>query len=155
MDSRFCEIKLMRAKDLTNRDVFTPKRGDPWREILGIYHDWHELHAEFGQEAISLDDAYYKNLKAMAADAFDRAALYVIVRYQIQETSRDGINDTFRMFYAFDLVEVQSLPAWEPEPREPETRCDECGEMIPESETSVVNSWHAKSCSLHPANGAG
>jgi hypothetical protein len=33
-----------------------------------------------------------------------------------------------------------------------ETPCDECGEMIPEVASDMVNRWHAKSCSLHPDN---
>jgi hypothetical protein len=32
------------------------------------------------------------------------------------------------------------------------TACDECGNWIPDSETSEVNDFHAESCSLNPAN---
>src|SRR5215467_8251406 len=30
--------------------------------------------------------------------------------------------------------------------------CDECGQIIPDSERGMVNEYHAESCSLYPGN---
>ena len=34
----------------------------------------------------------------------------------------------------------------------PAAACDECGRMIPAAAGSMINRWHADSCSLHSGN---
>ena len=80
-----------------------------WREVLGVYRDNAELEAEFG---VLDDDA---DLRMLAARAFDRAwPGWVLVRVCLPEAG-DGfdVEDVFVLLERNELIDVQSLPAYE------------------------------------------
>jgi hypothetical protein len=141
---RFCDIKLARARDLTDRSVIrlhsdqivrvlgepqgrpgntgrftldSKQRGSitrKWREVLDVYDSTAAMEAQFGSLA---DHEWKEPLRLLAEFAFDRCdECYVVVRLLIHETSRDQVDDVFAVLYRHDLVEVQSLPVWEPAP---------------------------------------
>jgi hypothetical protein len=121
MNGPYCEILLKRAKDLNDKDVVRLngpiKERCGWREVLAVYRNLEDLEADYDIDLRT----YNPELAKDAADALDRSASeYVIVRLLRHETSRDEVEDFCVKLYAFDLVEVQSLPAWEE--AAPETR---------------------------------
>jgi hypothetical protein len=139
-NSRYCEIRLKRARDLTDRDVIRLAAGQivrvegemetapghvtlhpqnrgkitgPWREVLDVYDSMEPLQAQFGE----LTAEYRKPLRELAEFAFDRTdECYVLVRLLIHERSRDELDDVFAVLYRHDLAETQSLPVWESPP---------------------------------------
>jgi hypothetical protein len=57
-----------------------------------------------------------------------------------------------RAFRTREGIEFVITEVSEAGKRSSATECDECEQLIPDSEPNMINIYHAKSCSLHPAS---
>lgn len=117
----FIEIRYKRAKDLTNRDAVRVRFRHPetrqfltgWTEVLDVYTEWdgrNLLEKEWGGVPAEV---------AELADRMEGAVNYTVIRVAVPEASHGAdIAWDWLGFYGFDLVEVQSEPAWTPRSEE-------------------------------------
>lgn len=118
------EVHQRRAKDIAEQDVIRipeisyrfrngkirdySEYGGAWREVLSVYRNLDELHAEYG-------DTYVKDvltdLYELANDAQNRIdpRWYVIIRLLVHEESYAEWEDVFIPLFRFDLVDVQAM----------------------------------------------
>lgn len=96
-------------------------------------------------------------LAEVVEDAYDEATLADVLAWINGNDGPDEVRRNTQRFaddnpppdYDTEGDHPESPPApWQ----EHSTACDECGNWIPDSETSEVNEYHAESCSLNPAN---
>lgn len=112
----YCDIRSRRYEDLTDRDVIKDEHGR-WREVMNVFHDLDELHAEYSPEY--LDEPFNSELK-LSAESLDHVqSSYVLVRLLVHEQSRDETVDRFEVHYRFNLATVQTLPTYSMPPSSP------------------------------------
>lgn len=110
-ESRYCEVRFKRARDLTDQDVI--KYQGQWREVFAVYRSEANVVAEFGQLDEHTPGA--GKLIEQFRDAFDRILdTYVILRIWLHEKSADEDEDELVTVYRNELFEVQTLPAFLP-----------------------------------------
>lgn len=112
----YTEIRIKRAKDLTDKDVFrfsdsvTRVSGpsvNPWRMIWNVFRSEAGILKEFGNIPGEISKEWRESLE----DGTNMGG-FVIVRILIQENSDiSEIEDKFLLMWNYDLVEVQSLPS--------------------------------------------
>lgn len=122
------EIHLRRAQDITDTDVVRlpqtlryqfrdgkvrsySQYAGTWREVLDVYREPADVYAQF-------TTGYVKNqlpdLDKLLDDALGRTdGFYVVLRLLVQEKSYGEYEDVFVPLSRFDLVEVQSEPAFQ------------------------------------------
>jgi hypothetical protein len=107
---RWCDTRTRRAEDLTERDVIFWE--GQWTEILGVYRTVDEWEAEFGAIGGDLDGPERK----IAVDTLDWAApTFVLLRlFDLGNSNPVETADMVVRVYRFELIETQTLPAWEP-----------------------------------------
>lgn len=108
---RWCDVRTRRAEDLTSQDVIRWK--NRWTEVMGVYRDMDEWEHEFG--AIGGDTAGPE--RKLTIDALDWASpAWVLLRlFDLDSSNPAETADTVARVYRFELIEVQTLPAWEPQ----------------------------------------
>jgi hypothetical protein len=109
---RWCDVRTRRAEDLTSYDVI--RWNGKWAEVFQVYRDMDEWEAEFG--AIGGDVSPYTAEHQEAVNALDWAApTWVLLRLFDLDNANPAENPDFVVkVYKFELIEVQTLPAWEP-----------------------------------------
>jgi hypothetical protein len=115
---RWCDSRTKRAEDITPYDVI--RRNGRWTEVFGVYRDMDEWEAEFGAiGGITGPDigSRQPNPEYEAAkEALDWGTpTWVLLRLFDLEAANPVENPDFTVkVYKFDLIEVQTRPAWEP-----------------------------------------
>lgn len=113
-EPRYCEVRTIRALDITDNMVIRKCDGAPWRqwrEVMGVYRSLDELDATFSRDYIM---EAMPSVWAKAAKLLDLTEdFYVGVQVVVQEKCTGAeIEDDWLWLYRFELVEVQTLPAW-------------------------------------------
>jgi hypothetical protein len=122
----FTEIKYKQAGDLEERDLI--RIDGHWRLVWDVYKTKAEVEADYNgitwndylhESTLPLNpDPFLVRLAAQVARLDDTEGMdgldYVIVRYMIPDLSGGGsMEDATLMYWAYDLVEVQSQKAAE------------------------------------------
>jgi hypothetical protein len=107
---RYCEVRLKRARDLTDEDVIN--HNGRWREVLAVYRREDDIYAEWGLPGAAAPGAPEDQLPERVREAFDRILdTYVILRIWLHEESPAEVEDELVTVYRNELFEVQTLPA--------------------------------------------
>ena len=115
---RWCDVRTKRAEDITSYDVI--KWNGRWTEVFQVYRDMDEWEAEFGAIGGITDP---ENLPGIpnpeyrkAQEALDwSASTWVLLRLFDLANANPAENPDFTVkVYKFDLIEVQTLPAFLP-----------------------------------------
>lgn len=115
---RWCDVRTKRAEDITSYDVI--RWNGQWTEVFQVYRDMDEWEAEFGAIGGITEPEILPGQPnpgyRQAQEALDWAApTWVLLRLFDLEHANPGESPDFTVrVYKFELIEVQTLPAFLP-----------------------------------------